>query len=493
MREMEPRTEDFILLSRRALQDKSLRRAISAANASFQAARSAAVAAVPDWEVLRERAAKIKDEALARLPELLEMLEKKITRRGGKVHWAETGADAARTVLELANNAGEHLAVKSKSMVTEEVGLNQVLGRGGVEAVETDLGEYLVQLAGETPSHIITPVIHKTRGEIASLLHEKLGTSPGADIPEMTQAARAALREMFLTAGIGISGVNFAVAETGTLVVVENEGNARMVTTLPRIHVAIMGIEKLVPRIDDLAVLLKLLCRSATGQAITTYVSFIGGPRSPGEFDGPQELHLVLLDGGRSRIWADPRSREVLRCIRCGACLNYCPVYERIGGHAYGWVYPGPIGSVITPDLIGIDRSRDLPLASSLCGRCGEVCPIKIPLPELLVSRRARSVASGHPGPPRGERISMGLFAFLASKSWRFGMARSVARIFLRLWLGRNPESRLFGPLRAWTQGRNFPRPPRESFRSAWRRLSPVNEPVTPSAGSGGEAGEKAP
>jgi L-lactate dehydrogenase complex protein LldF len=287
----------------------------------------------------------------------------------------------------------------------------------------------------------------------------------------MTLAARAALRAKFLAAGLGISGVNFAVAETGTLVVVENEGNARLSTTLPRVHVALMGIEKVVPRAADLAVLLRLLTRSATGQPISTYVSFIGGPRPAGAADGPEAMHLVILDGGRSGIRADPRQRDSLHCIRCGVCLNYCPVYERIGGHAYGWVYPGPIGSVITPGLIGIDRSRDLPRASSLCGRCAEVCPVKIPLPDLLLARRSEDVDAGRPGPPRGERLAMRLFAMAAASPRLFGALRWGAGIFLRIALTRNPAARLFGPARAWTDGRNIPRPPAETFRAAWKRL----------------------
>ncbi len=338
--------------------------------------------------------------------------------------------------------------------------------------VESDLGEYIVQLAGEAPSHLLTPAIHKTRRDVAALFHRHLGTRPEADIPELTRAARAVLREKFLCADMGISGVNFAVAETGTLVVVENEGNARLCTSLPRVHVALMGIEKIVPRLEDLPVLLRLLCRSATGQAVTTYLSFIGGPRAAGEPDGPEELHMVLLDGGRSDLWADPRRRSALRCIRCGACLNFCPVYERIGGHAYGWVYPGPIGAVITPGLLDMDRARELPHASSLCGRCGEVCPVKIPLPELLLENRAREAERGRPGPPLSEKLGMRAFAWAARSPLRFRLAGGLLRLYLRLALRRNPAARLLGPLAAWTAGRNLPPPERETFRSAWRRLA---------------------
>jgi L-lactate dehydrogenase complex protein LldF len=464
---MEPRAAEFRRLSEAALANAGLRKAIATANSSFRSSREAAIAAVPEWEDLRERAARIKDEAIARLP---EALERRLIARGAQVHWAADGAEAATIIAGIARKAGARIAVKSKSMVSEEIGLNEALAAAGTDPVETDLGEFIVQLAGQTPSHIIAPAIHMSRREIAALLHDRIGSPAGADIPVMTLAARKVLREKFLAAGIGISGVNFAVAETGTLVVVENEGNARLSTTLPRVHVALMGIEKVVPRLADLAVLLKLLTRSATGQPISSYVSWIGGPRGEGEVDGPEEVHLVILDAGRSRIWADPGQREALRCIRCGACLNDCPVYERIGGHAYGWVYPGPIGSAITPGLIGIDRSRDLPRASSLCGRCGEVCPVKIPLPSLLIRRRFEDVERGRPGPGASDRLAMKAFAAAASRPWLFGFVRAAGRTFLRLALARNPAARLLGPLRAWTLGRNFPRPPAESFRSAWRR-----------------------
>ena len=483
---MESRTEEFKALAREGLARPFIRKAIATANGTYFASRAAAIAAVPDWAELRQRGADIKDRALERLADLLTMLEARIQARGGTVHWAGTGEEASRIVVDIARRSGIRMAIKSKSMVTEEIGLNHALAFAGVEAVESDLGEYIVQLAGETPSHIISPCIHKSRAEIAELFHRKIGSPLDATIPQMTRAARAALREKFLAAGMGVSGVNFAVAETGTLVVLENEGNARLSTTLLRVHVAIMGIEKVVERAADLEVLFKLLTRSATGQAITTYVSFIGGPRSGDEVDGPVEMHLLILDGGRSRIWADPEQRASLRCIRCGACLNYGPVYERIGVHAYGWVYPGPIGSVITPGLIGIETSRDLPRASSLCGRCGEVCPVKIPLPEMLLQRRIDDVEGRRPGPgpipgpghahhghpPLGERLSMKLFASLASSPRWFQAAAGAARIFLRLFLRRNRAPRLPGALGAWTRGRTLPRPPEESFRQAWQRIS---------------------
>ncbi len=467
---MKPRTREFHDSARRAIENPALRRAIATANESYMHSRANAVAGLPEWNELRDRAAFVKDEALDRLGEHLAALEERIEARGGAVHWAEDGAAACGIVLEIARKAGARSAVKSKSMVTEEIGLNAALEGAGIDVVESDLGEYIVQLAGETPSHIITPAIHKSRGEIAKLLHEKIGTRAGADIPEMTRGAREVLREKFLRADLGVSGVNFAVAETGTLVIVENEGNARLSTTLPRVHVAIMGIEKVVPRAADLAVLLRLLCRSATGQSITTYVSFIGGPRPPGAADGPKELHLVILDGGRSRLWSDRRMRSALRCIRCGACLNFCPVYERIGGHAYGWVYPGPIGSVITPGLAGMDEARDLPHASSLCGRCGEVCPVKIPLPQLLVANRAREAEAGRPGPPWSDRLAMKLFAWVVGSPARYRIAAGLLRWFLRPILGARPAARMFGPLRAWTRARNLPRPAAESFHARWRR-----------------------
>lgn len=461
---MKPRTEQFQDLSRKALQDTSLRKAIRTANVSFQSSRHRAIDSLAEWETLRTYGSEAKGRAIDDLPTCLESFEEKFTARGGRVHWAETGADASAIVARLLKEKGARRIVKSKSMVTEEIGLNAALEADSFRVVETDFGEYIIQLAGETPSHIITPAIHKSRGDIAKLLHEKIGSAADADIPEMTAAARAALREEFLTADAGISGGNFLVADTGTLVIVENEGNARMTTTVPPLHIAVVGIEKVLPQLADLAPLLRLLCRSATGQSISSYVSFIGGPRSEVEPDGPTEVHVILLDAGRSALWADPEGRQALRCIRCGACLNFCPVYERIGGHAYGWVYPGPIGAVLTPQYVGLEQASDLPQASSLCGRCEEVCPVKIPLPDLLLKGRAQVVESTPR--PWSEKLGMKVFATLVGSSflWR------LALFFGRLFYGRGGRaiSWLPGPLKIWKRARELPRASGPSFRRRW-------------------------
>ncbi|MCP4657445.1 MAG: lactate utilization protein, partial [bacterium] len=348
-------------------------------------------------------------------------------------------------------------------------GLNEALEVTGVEVVETDLGEYIIQLAGERPSHIIAPSIHKSREDVTELFVEKLGSPRLERHEELTQEARRHLRESFRRADLGISGVNFAVAETGTIAIVENEGNARMATSLPRVHVAIMGMEKVIPDLPALAVFLKLLARSATGQAMSSYVSLLTGPRREGEADGPEDFHLIVLDNGRSRLLADPRLRESLYCIRCGACLNACPVYRHAGGHAYGWAYSGPIGAVITPTLVGHARASALPFASSLCGACREVCPVRIDLPGLLLEQR-RKVVDETPGAGRRiERILTRLFvAVMASERryrWMTRMLTWVSRPFVRRGRSWRPPG-----ISGWTRFRDLPAPPRKSFRERFRK-----------------------
>ena len=464
---MKVRTDQFRQLSQEALENRFIRDAIARANVSFRAARVAAIDSMPDWEQLRQQGHDIKRRALDHLPWALEEFEKNLTARGGQVHFCEDGASARDTVLSIVRSHGATRVTKSKSMATEEIGLNPCLEEAGVRVVEGDLGEYIVQLAGEAPSHIISPAIHKSREEISRLLNEHIDCPLDADIPDMTRAARRALRDDFLGAEVGISGVNFAVAQSGTVVIVENEGNARMSTTIPKVHIAVVGIEKVVPRLEDLSVLLRILCRSATGQRISSYVSFISGPRTAVEAEGPEELHVVFLDAGRSRLWADPKTRASLHCIRCGACLNFCPVYERVGGHAYGWVYPGPIGSVITPHYVGIERSSDLPQASSLCGRCAEVCPVKIPLPDMLLDLRARNVDAG--GVRATERWSMRLFSMLASMPVLWRTLTFVGRPLYRLLESSGLAARLPGAPGRWSRSRALPKVGTPSFRARWR------------------------
>ena len=464
---MRPRSDQFHKLSSEALEDSFLREALKRASSSFHAAKTDAVDSMPDWEELRQRGHDRKNRAIENLPEALEVFEKNFRSRGGEVHYCEDGAAARDKILSIIRSNDGSSVTKSKSMVTEEIDLNDHLEAAGLSVLEGDLGEYIIQLAGEHPSHIIAPAIHKSREEVAELFHDHLGSDPDADIPELTRVARKTLREAFLGADIGISGANFVIAETGTIVLVENEGNIRMSTTVPRVHIAVVGIEKVLPRRADLATLLRLLCRSATGQRVTSYISFISSPRTEGEGDGPEKLHVVFLDAGRSKLWADPTQREALNCIRCGACLNFCPVYGSVGGHSYGWVYPGPIGSDITPHYVGIEKASQLPQASSLCGRCGEVCPMKIPLPDMLLGLRAKAVEAGSAG--FVEKLSMRVFSLLARSPRLWRLLLAFGRPFYRLVVRAGLAAVLGGPARRWSRSRSLPLPGRSGFRRWWR------------------------
>ncbi len=412
-----------------------------------------------DLERLRELGAAIRQRALTRLPDLLEELERNCQANGIRVHWAETGDEACRIILDICRAHEARRVIKGKSMVSEEMELNHFLQQHGIEALESDLGEYIVQLAGETPSHIIMPAIHKNTGEIADLMHEKTGIEPSRDVDYLTAAARSQLRERFMQADVGISGVNFAVAETGTLCLVENEGNGRLTTTVPPVHIAVTGIEKVVERLEDVAPLLSLLTRSATGQHITTYFNMISGPRRADELDGPQEIHLVLVDSGRSGIYQDDELLETLRCIRCGACMNHCPVYTRVGGHAYGTTYPGPIGKILMPHLMGLEATSDLPSASSLCGACGDVCPVKIPIPRLLVRLRREAVDGDrqHPGVVTGHGVKRRRWEAAVWRFWGWLHARPG---LYRAGIAVATRFRWFQPRRlgAWTRYRTPPR-----------------------------------
>ncbi|WP_444999888.1 LutB/LldF family L-lactate oxidation iron-sulfur protein [Halomonas mongoliensis] len=422
--------------------------------------------AFADWdlETLRELGANIRLRALARLPDLLEQLEANCQANGIRVHWAEDGEEACRIIREICEAHGASSVIKGKSMVSEEMHLNAHLEAAGIEALESDLGEYLVQLNEQTPSHIIMPAIHLNTDEISEIMHDKTGTERTRDVDYMTAAARAQLRERFMAADVGVSGVNFAVAETGTLCLVENEGNGRMTTTVPPVHIAVTGIEKVVEHLRDVPPLYALLTRSATGQHVTTYFNMISGPRKPEEHDGPREVHLVLVDSGRSNIYQDDELLDTLRCIRCGACMNHCPVYTRVGGHTYGTTYPGPIGSILSPHMMGLEETKDLPTASSLCGACGEVCPVKIPIPDLLVRLRRESVGEGRGNVPgagikrtRREVAAWKGFQWLATHpgAWRGGTA--LAGKFKALMPAK---------LGAWTDYRTAPAPAARSLHA---------------------------
>ncbi len=443
-----------------ALGDLHLQRVLSQVAVGFTEVRNRAAAQLPEWEELRNRANSIKREAIENLSHYLDQMETAVRARGGEVFRAADARAACDYIARVAERRGVRLAVKSKSMATEEVELNHALEARGVEVVETDLGEFIIQLAGEKPSHIVAPAIHKTRQDVAQLFREKLHVEVDDDIPRLTATARAVLRQKFLSAGMGVTGANFGVAETGTIVIVENEGNARLTNSLPAVHVALMGIEKVIPRLADLGVFLKILARSSTGQKMTSYVSFLTGPRRAGEPDGPEEFHLVLLDNGRSKLLGHPLRREALYCIRCGACLNVCPVYRKIGGHAYPWVYSGPIGAVLTPQILGPEAEPALPFASSLCGACREVCPVKIRIPELLIELRRQEVESA-PQRHRWEKLAFRLWAWAMERPWAYELGGRALRV-----LGTN----LPGPASVWARTRELPEPAGRSFRELWRR-----------------------
>ena len=440
-----------------ALNNAQLRSNFRSAMDGLMEKRSNAFPDKQFMEALRIRGEKIRANALAKQPELLEQLEANCTRNGIQVHWAETLEEGNRIVLEIMQRHQAQRMIKGKSMVSEEMELNHYLEAQGKSCVESDLGEYIIQLDHETPSHIIAPAIHKSKQEIARLFKEKHPDIPySEDIETMTRSARKILRDRFYQAEVGLSGVNFAVAETGTLCLVENEGNGRMCTTAPPVHIAVTGIEKVVEKLADVPPLLQLLTRSASGQHISTYFNMISSPRKPGEKDGPQEVHLVLLDNQRSRIYADEELFDSLRCIRCGACMNHCPVYTRIGGHAYGSLIPGPIGSVIEPQKFGLENFGVLPTASTLCGACGEVCPVKIPLPRLLHRLRYEQVREDHTGATRGQGSQRSSKEALTWKLWSWVHARpGVYRGGTRLAsLARGLVPGNIGP---WTRVRKAP------------------------------------
>jgi L-lactate dehydrogenase complex protein LldF len=381
--------DDFKARSRAAVGDQAQRQNFRGAMDFLQAKRRGQFPDAAELESLRDLGQAIRQYSLAHLPRLLEQLERQLIANGIQVHWAETPDQANAIALDIAHRTGARRIVKGKSMVSEEVGFNHAMAAAGIEALESDMGEYIVQLADETPSHIIMPAIHKTKQQIAQLFAEQIpGVAYTEDVDALIRIGRSVLRDKFLEADIGLSGVNFAVAETGTLCLVENEGNGRMCTTVPRIHIAITGIEKVVEKLEHIPPLFSLLTRSATGQAITTYFNMISHPRQPKEKDGPEEVHLILVDNGRSQAYADQLLRATLQCIRCGACINHCPVYARIGGHAYGTTYPGPIGSIVSPHLLGLEATYPLAFASTLCGACNEVCPVRIPITDILIRLR---------------------------------------------------------------------------------------------------------
>ena len=460
------------------LADANLQLAIYTSTARLKQGRVALVGdeALPDYQELRTQAHAIKKHAIENLDHYLEEFERNVAARGGHVVYCKDGTEVSDFVLALAKERGARLIVKSKSMTTEEVDLNERLEHHGLESVETDLGEYILQLAHERPYHIVAPALHKTRYDVAEIFTRRLHVPNETVIEKQTMLARRVLREKFLAAEIGISGANFLVADSGAIVLVENEGNARLTTTAPKVHIVVAGIEKVIPRAQDLATFLKLLARSATGQLLSVYTSFLSGARRPGEIDGPDEFFVILLDNGRTRLLPDRAKRQTLYCIRCGACLNACPVYRKIGGHSFPWVYSGPIGAILTPQFMGVSHEPGLPFASSLCGACGEVCPVKIDIPKILLDLRSDvKKAEARDGQNRLEKLAFRAFAWLMTHPRLYEMAgriaASVAPAGDGKWISSVPAPMSLPPVRAWLSQRDLPPPPARSFRDEWRRM----------------------
>jgi L-lactate dehydrogenase complex protein LldF len=456
--------------SRQALQDEFLRSAVKFTADRLRKKKQATTADFGRWEEWRERGRQIRAHTIAHLDYYLKQFANRVRAAGGHVYFAADATEAAAEIVRIAVDKQARTVVKSKSMVTEEIHLNHHLQQAGVEVVETDLGEYIIQLAGEAPSHIIIPAIHKTREQIRALFTQAGGKDLTTDTKVLAGFARQTLRQKFLTADIGITGCNFGIAESGTIVLFTNEGNADMVTNLPKTHIVVMGIERVLPTFADLEVIANLLPRSATGQKLTTYMSMITGPRRAGESDGAEELHVILVDNGRSQQLGDPEFQSVLHCIRCGACLNVCPVYRQIGGHAYGSVYPGPIGAVLTPLLNQGPEYADLPYASSLCGACSEACPVKIPLHDMLVFLRQRNVRQKRT--KLLERVAFRGYRMAFARAGRYKAAVKLGRIAQKPLVRDGHIESTMGPLAGWTNSRFAPALATQSFRERWNSLS---------------------
>lgn len=444
--------------------DGDQRMFLRSALAGYTQTRSGTQSRFQNYSAARSAAAEIKWSALERLDQLLPQFADNLEARGVTIHWCRHGEDARQAILGVIRDCGAQSIVKSKCMTTEEIHLNELLESEGFEVVESDLGEFIVQLRGETPYHFVFPAMHLKRGAISKLFQEKLSSVETDDPEALTMIAREVLRQKYIDADVGISGANFGVAETGMISITENEGNARLTTSLPKVHIAVMGIEKVIPKLDDLALFLPLLATAGTGQHLTGYNSQLGGPRQPGEVDGPEQMHVVLLDNHRTRLLADPEQRDALRCIRCGACLNVCPIFKNVGGHTYGTTYQGPIGSVITPHLRGLANWKHLSEASSLCGACTETCPVEIDLHHhLLRSRRNAAAQQGG----SLERLGMRAFRMVMRRPWLYGWASRLARI--AHVLARPIHGTRLDPLYNWRKTRDFPDPAKRSFKQQWK------------------------
>ncbi|MFN3889277.1 MAG: LutB/LldF family L-lactate oxidation iron-sulfur protein [Beijerinckiaceae bacterium] len=454
-----------------ALGDAQLQKALGNVRQNFIARRAAAADRLPEFEALRDQARDIRDHVLRYLDVYLEIYERNVAASGGHVHWARTGEEACRIIVDIAKARGARTVAKGKSMVSEEIGLNAALERAGVRAIETDLGEYIIQLRGEAPSHIIAPAVHLNQEDVEAEFrkaHTHLPKERDLEAPEALLAeARAELRAKFLAADIGVTGANFLVAETGASIIVTNEGNGDLSQVLPKVHVVVASIEKIAPTLEDASALMRVLARSATGQDMSVYTTLSTGPRRPGDPDGPEEYHVVLVDNGRSNMLGTD-FEEMLRCIRCGACMNHCPVYHAVGGHAYGWVYPGPMGAVLTPSLIGVDKAGHLPNASTFCGRCESVCPVRIPLPKLMRHWREREFER-HLSPAPA-RAGLRFWAFFAKRPALYRLSTSLAMRALA-WFARDKGRFASLPFaKGWTQTRDMPAPQGATFQAQWKK-----------------------
>lgn len=452
-----------------ALNNPVLQKALNNIKIGFVRKRAAAVAKLPEFELLRDAGRDLRNHVLDHLDFYLERFEAQVIESGGQVHWARDAAEANQIVLDICRSVNARLVTKGKSMVSEEIGLNDFLEANGIRPVETDLGEYIIQLRHEQPSHIIAPAVHLNRDQVADAFqahHAPYGFTERHEEPRaLLDEARQVLRQQFLQADVGITGANFCVAETGSTVIVTNEGNGDLTQTLPKVHIALASIEKVVPTLEDVSLLLRLLARSATGQELSVYTTFSTGPRRPADVDGPEQFHVVLLDNGRSSMIGG-EFQDMLRCIRCAACLNHCPVYSAIGGHAYGWVYPGPMGSVLTPQLIGIEVAGQLPNASTFCGRCEEVCPVQIPLPKLMRHWREREFERHLT--PMPTRFGLGVWAFFAKRPKLYRRAASFAAWALRRLAGGAGRIKRLPLAKGWTAWRDLPAPPGRTFQQQW-------------------------
>ncbi len=452
-----------------ALADPRLKQALANVRTNFVARRAAAKSALPEWGTLSHDAKAIKDHTLAHLDVYLEAYETRATAAGATVHWAATAAEARDIILGICRKAGARTVTKGKSMVAEEIHLNQHLEANGIVAIETDLGEYIIQLRGELPSHIIAPAVHLTKAQVEAdfrKTHTHLPEGRSLEEPsELVNEARGILRDKFLAADVGITGANFLIAETGTSVIVTNEGNGDLTQTLPKVHVVIASIEKVIPTLEDVSIILRLLARSATGQDVSTYTTFSTGPKRAADPDGPGAYHVVILDNGRSEMLGT-ELQPVLRCIRCGACMNHCPVYQAIGGHAYGSVYAGPIGAVLTPALDGVMAAKDLPNATPFCGRCEEVCPMQIPLPGMMRHIREQQVAMAKA--PTGQRVGLAIWAWLAARPRTYRLATRAATRVLEMMGGAKGRMRRLPLGGGWTRHRDMPAPEGRTFHDLW-------------------------